>query len=277
MNTKAAKAAQTAREYYNSEAADNFYFRIWGGEHIHVGIYETPGESIATASQRTVEHLCAKLNELGSNSRMLDIGSGYGGAARYLAATYGCRVTGLSISEVENNRHRAMNQEFGLDHLVEVVDGTFEDMPFEDESFDIVWSQDAMLHSGDRMRVFREVSRVLRTGGEFVFTDLMMADDCPESVVKPILDRLLLESMASPEFYRFTASHCGFAELSYEDLTPHLAQHYARVLEDMEAMVARDPSALDADYVERARTGLQRWVDGGRAGHLAWGVFHFRR
>ena len=98
--SKAAKAAQTAKDYYNSDAADSFYFHVWGGVHIHVGIYTDPGESIAVASQRTVEHLCAKLQGLGAQSRVLDIGSGYGGAARHLAATYGCRVTGLSISDV---------------------------------------------------------------------------------------------------------------------------------------------------------------------------------
>ena len=277
MSEKSARAAQTAREYYNSEAADSFYFQVWGGEHIHVGIYDGPGESVASASRRTVQFMSAQLNGLKASARLLDIGSGYGGAARYLAATHGCQVTGLCISEVENERHRAMNQAQGLELLIEVVDGNFEDMPFEDESFDIVWSQDAMLHSADRMRVFREVSRVLRTGGEFIFTDLMMADGCPEAAVKPILDRLLLESMASPEYYRFTASHCGFEELYQEDLTPHMTTHYARVLEDMEAIVARDASALDAAYVERARTGLQRWVDGGQAGHLAWGMFLYRR
>jgi len=58
---------------------------------------------------------------------------------------------------------------------------------------------------------------------------------------------------------------------------PHLSRHYARVLEDMEALAARDSNLLDAAYVEKARGGLQRWVDGGEAGHLAWGVFHFRR
>ena len=83
------------------------------------------------------------------------------------------------------------------------------------------------------------------------------------------------------DFYRFTGSHCGFELLSYQDLTPHPTQHYARVLEEMDALVARDPAArdpaaLDAAYVERARPGLQRWVDGGREGHLTWGVVHFR-
>ncbi|MCZ6628564.1 MAG: methyltransferase domain-containing protein [SAR324 cluster bacterium] len=83
---------------------------------------------------------------------MLDIGSGYGGTARHLAGTHGCRVTGLSISEVENERHRKMNEAKGLQDLIDVVDGNFEDIPFPDNSFDIVWFQDAMLHSGAGIR-----------------------------------------------------------------------------------------------------------------------------
>lgn len=59
------------------------------------------------------------------------------------------------------------------------------------------WSLDAMLHSGNRGRLLAEVARVLLAGGDFIFTDLMQADDCPEGVLQPILERLLLEDMAS--------------------------------------------------------------------------------
>ena len=276
MDKKTSRAAQTARDYYNSPEADSFYASVWGGEHIHVGIYLSPGDSIAQGSQRTVEHLCSKLEGLDGKTRVLDIGSGYGGAARHLARTYGCRVTGLSISEVENERHRKMNREQGLAHLIEVVDGDFEDLPLSGGSFDIVWSQDAMLHSGDRGRVLSEVRRVLRDGGQFIFTDLMQADDCPGEVLQPILERLLLENMASPGFYLASAAERGFVGTDYEELTPHLATHYAKTLEDMEFLAAHNGNVLDRAYVERARTGLRRWVEGGDAGHLAWGVFHFR-
>ncbi len=85
-----------------------------------------------------MERPCAKLSGVDEGARVLDIGSGYAGTGRHLARTYGCHVTGLSISEVENERRRRMNGEQGLDHLIAVVDGTFEDIPFEDDSFDVV-------------------------------------------------------------------------------------------------------------------------------------------
>src|SRR5690606_18339142 len=133
--------------YYNSEDADNFYFHIWGGEDIHIGIYHSDDEPIARASRRTVEEIAKLLPPMSSATRVLDLGAGYGGAARYLAKTFGCRVAALNLSETENDRHREMNRGAGLDRLIEVVDDSFEDIPFEDATFDVAWSQDAILHS----------------------------------------------------------------------------------------------------------------------------------
>ncbi len=57
--------------------------------------------------------------------------------------------------------------------------GVFEDIPEPDASVDVVWSQDAILHSDQREKVLPEVFRVLKPGGEFIFTDPMQADDVP--------------------------------------------------------------------------------------------------
>lgn len=209
MTESYSAAVSTARDYYNSSDADNFYFTIWGGEDIHIGLYDHPEEPIVDASRRTVQQMASLLEGLGETSRVLDIGSGFGGAARYLAKTFGCRVVALNLSETENDRNRKMNQEQGLDHLIEVVDASFEELPYPKDSFDVVWSQDAILHSGDRSKVLEEVARVLKPGGRFVFTDPMMADDCPKGVLKPILDRIHLEDLGSPGFYRQKRSNSG--------------------------------------------------------------------
>ncbi|MEJ2061477.1 MAG: class I SAM-dependent methyltransferase, partial [Gammaproteobacteria bacterium] len=184
MSDGYSEVVETARSYYNSDDADNFYFHVWGGEDIHIGIYESPADPIAMASRRTVERMAAQVNGLGPDSRVLDVGAGYGGAARYLAKTYGCRVTALNLSEKENTRDREMNHDQGLDHLIDVVDGSFEAIPADDNTFDVVWSQDAILHSGHRDRVVGEIARVLRPGGDLVFTDPMQADDCPAGVLQ---------------------------------------------------------------------------------------------
>lgn len=276
MMTDYSSAVSTAREYYNSEDADNFYFHVWGGEDIHVGLYQSEDELIRDASRRTVERMASKLKELDSDKRVIDLGAGYGGSARYLAKTFGCRVVALNLSEVENERDRQMNKEQGLDNLIEVVDGSFEQLPYDDDSFDVVWSQDSFLHSGNRVRVLEEVARVLKPGGDFIFTDPMQADDCPEGVLQPILDRIHLETLGSPKFYREQAKRLGMTEVEFDEHTEQLARHYARVKAETERRECDLEGIVSREYIERMKKGLQHWVDGGRMGYLAWGIFHFR-
>ncbi|MPZ00036.1 MAG: methyltransferase domain-containing protein [Actinophytocola sp.] len=273
--TNYSSAVNTARDYYNSDDADNFYYHVWGGEDIHVGLYESPTEEIAPASVRTVATMAGK-GQFTKDTTVLDVGAGYGGAARYLARTYGCKVTCLNLSEVENDRNRQHNAEQGLDHLIDVVDGSFEDLPFDDNAFHAIWSQDAMLHSGDRVRVLQEISRVLKPGGELIFTDPMASDSADKAGLKPILDRLHLSSMGSPSFYRRELSRLGMDVVEFDDRTPQLATHYGRVLEELEKREDAISQHVSEDYRTRMKTGLKHWVDGGRAGNLAWGIFHAR-
>ncbi len=269
---------ETARRYYDSTDADAFYHTIWGGEDIHIGIYTAPDESIPDASRRTVVRMAQKLEGLGAGSRVLDLGSGYAGAARYLAQTYDCHVTALNLSAVENERARRLNAGCGLAERIEVVEGSFEDIPASDGSFDFVWSNDALLHGGDRAQALSEIARVLRPGGLLTFTDPMQSDQCPREVLEPILGRLHLKDLGSPGWYRQQADAVGLSEVDFEDLTPHLAQHYRRVLQETschdDMLRGR---MVSADYLVRMRSGLQHWIDGGHAGHLCWGIFRFRR
>ncbi|MEJ2170954.1 MAG: methyltransferase domain-containing protein, partial [Desulfobacterales bacterium] len=222
MSDNYSAAVSTAREYYNSDDADNFYAQIWGGEDIHIGMYQSDQHPITEASHETVKHMASLLEGLDENSKVLDIGAGYGGAARYLASTFGCSVVALNLSEKENERDRELNRQQGLEDKITVVDGSFEEIPFENSRFDVVWSQDAILHSGNRELVLREVSRVLNPGGIFIFTDPMQSDDCPEGVLQPILDRIHLSSLGSPEFYRKTAKKAGMHEVKFEDHSQQL-------------------------------------------------------
>ncbi|MFG3253363.1 methyltransferase domain-containing protein [Streptomyces sp. NPDC048172] len=274
-------AVSTARSYYNSPDADAFYSSVWGGEDIHIGLYENAEEPIADASRRTVERMGSRLG-LTSESVVLDLGSGFGGSARYLVETYGCRALALNLSEVENQRHKELNAARGLTDRIEVVDGSFEDIPFPDSSVDVVWSQDAFLHSGDRIRVLEEISRVLKPGGQLIFTDPMASDGTPVSALQPILDRIHLDDMGSPGFYTRELRRLGFSAVEetgkggFEDLREQLVNHYGRVLQETERQEADGLAAkVSSDYLAQMKKGLTHWVDGGNERRLTWGIFHF--
>lgn len=277
MSQQTASVTEIARDYYDSKDADNFYAAIWGGEDIHIGLYDDR-RSIKEASRETVLHMARRLRGLKPGARVLDIGSGYGGAARVLAGDFGADVTCLNLSEKENDRNRALTKEQGLADKITVVEGSFEDIPAEDAEFDIVWSQDAILHAGDRRKVLDEVARVLKKGGEFIFTDPMQADTLTDaSVLQPIYDRIHLSSLASFAFYRRELEGRGFREIAIEDFTGQLRNHYARVKAELADRRGQLEGEISAGYIDRMLTGLQHWVDGADNGHLAWGVMHFEK
>jgi sarcosine/dimethylglycine N-methyltransferase len=267
----------TTRDYYNDQSADRFYYSVWGGEDIHIGIYRSSSESIFTASRRTVETMCAYLPRLNASTKVLDIGAGYGGSARYLAKQFQCPVTCLNLSEVQNQKNRQQTEEAGLDSLIEVVDGSFESVPFPPNSFDVVWSQDAILHSGDRKKVLEEVHRVLKPGGSFIFTDPMQSDECPKEALAPVLARIHLESLGSPGFYRQIAAQLGWIELKFEDMSSQLPIHYGRVLEEITGRETEIVRQCDSEYIERMKTGLGHWIKNGKKGYLKWGIFLFQK
>lgn len=277
MSAKLSEAVQIARDYYNSGDADNFYFEIWGGEDIHIGLYESESEPIPDASERTVATMAARLAPLGPESRVVDLGAGYGGSARWLARKFGCHVSCVNLSEVQNDRNREITEAAGLSHLIDVYDASFESVPLDGDSFDVAWSQDSFLHAGARARVFDEVDRLLKASGEFVFTDPMQADDCPPGVLQPVYDRLHLQSLGSFEFYRAEAQRRGWTEADSLDLTHQLVNHYTRVGQELAARRATLADRISDEYVDRMLHGLSQWVDAGTKGYIAWGILHFRK
>ncbi len=280
MNVPGAKPAGEAEAYYDDSSADAFYRTLWGGEDIHIGIYQNGDvgvEGIRTASHRTVEAMIRLLLPQEASGRVLDIGAGYGGAARAIARVRELPVACLNISEVQNRRNRELTAAAGLDPLVSVYHGSFEDLPFDDNSFEAVWSQDAILHSGDRKRVLDEVHRVLKPGGQFLFTDPMQTPEADSDSLAPILNRINLSSLGTLAFYRRGAAQLGWAETLWLPMPEHLQTHYTAVRQQLRDNRTALEEVCSPGYLDRMDTGLGHWIEGASAGRLTWGILSFRR
>ena len=277
MSASHSEVVGVARDYYNSGDADNFYYQVWGGEDIHIGLYADDDEPIADASRRTVATMAEQLGGSLQGARVADLGAGYGGSARWLVKHFACEVCCVNLSEVQNERNREMNQAAGADESIEVLDASFEQVPLPDSSVDIVWSQDSFLHSGDRAQVIREIDRILKPGGRIVFTDPMQADDCPAGSLQPVLDRLHLESLGSPGYYREQADKYSWQEVAVTDMTHQLVRHYTRVRQELAAKRDALSRQISDEYIDRMIAGLGHWIDAGGRSLLYWGIFHFRK
>ena len=99
---------------------------------------------------------------------LLDIGSGIGGPARWIAMQYGCTVTGVDVTAPFCEAARALNAACGITNQVRIVDGTALALPFPDASFDRAYSHGVLMSIADKVGVYREACRVLKPGGRLV-------------------------------------------------------------------------------------------------------------
>lgn len=151
---------------------------------------------------------------------VLDIGCGSGGIALYLASRHGAAsVTGFDVERpvIEAARQRAKRD--GLADRVRFVHAQPGTLPFDDTSFDLVFSKDALLHVPDKDALFDDVFRVLRPGGRFAASNWMIGhDDEPSKEMKAYLAAEGLGfAMASPRRYREAMERAGFVDVRTVD------------------------------------------------------------
>ena len=115
----------------------------------------------------------AVLAGVAADKSVLDVGAGIGGPARFLAATYGCRVTGVDLSEPFVEAARYLTERTGQGTQVSFQAGSALDLPFGDAGFDIVLLQHVAMNVGDRARLYREIRRMLAPGGRFATYDVV--------------------------------------------------------------------------------------------------------
>lgn len=274
----ASGAPATARDYYNAPSTDSFYHSLWGGENIHIGTYISPSDTIPLASQRTVSRMAALAAPITSTTCVLDLGAGYGGAARWLARQYGCKVTCVNISEVQNERNREKTREQGLEELIEVINGSFEHLPFAAGTFDLVWCQDCLIHASDRNAVVGEIARVaVSRGASVVLTDHMATCDADSERIVPIKKRLSLDlDLATRQYYQDVFLAQGFEDAGYIEGTEHMITHCSKVLAALQD-AGHLATGISGEFAENAKMGMSHWIEGGRQGQLEWGIFLFRR
>lgn len=119
---------------------------------------------------------------------MLDVCSGVGGPARYIAWKSGCQVTGLDLTASRVEGATALTEAAGMTRQVRFAQGNAMAMPFADESFTLAVSQEAFAHIPEKRQVISECARVLRPRGRLVFSDITSRAALPDADARKLFD-----------------------------------------------------------------------------------------
>jgi len=160
----------------------------------------------------------AKLAGIAADTSVLDVGSGIGGPARFLEATYGCRVTGVDLSEPFVDASRYLTERTGQSGQVSFQTASALELPFEKGRFGVVLLQHVAMNISDRARLYREIRRVLKTGGRFATFDVVLNSGEPHFPVpwaRTPATSFLLTAAATRE----AIERAGFRTLVLQDDT----------------------------------------------------------
>ncbi|MBV9671182.1 MAG: class I SAM-dependent methyltransferase [Acidobacteriales bacterium] len=157
--------------------------------------------------------------QLQPGDHVLDVGSGVGGPARFLAATCGVRVTGIDLTPDFVSAATLLSEHAGLSGKTQFVQGDALDMRSPDASFDHAWTQHVAMNIPDKARLYREVHRVLKPRGRFGIYDIVRGPAGDPHYPLPWAADASFSFLATPAEMRELLTNVGFRELSFEDKT----------------------------------------------------------
>ena len=280
------EVADKVLEQYDDETTRTFYQCVMGGggHDIHFGIYKEPTDGVFESSKYTTEWMMTQMEwakPIKKDMHILDLGSGHGGGSHAMAQRWGCKVTGYNLGPGQNEHNLRTCKELGIDHLVDAKVGNInEPLPEEwTNAFDAVWSCEVLCHAGDKVALFKELTRCLKPGGVFVFSDIMGADGADEKALKGFTDRNATTFMGRPSMYIDFLKESGFKYVNWWDGSNHLERYFRNMLsqiaENREEMKSK---GITDQYLDNWVSSLTERADIQRdKGVFAWGVFVARK
>lgn len=273
-----------------NQRIENFYdvsTQIWEevwGEHLHHGYYGRDGNYRVNRRQAQIDLIEELLAwaEVKQAQNILDVGCGIGGSTLYLAKKFSAQATGITLSSYQQQRGKTRAIEAKLEQQVDFQIADALSLPFEDNSFDLVWSLESGEHFSDKSKFIEECYRVLQPQGK-----LIVATWCHRSTnslagaltedEKQILNQIYqlyhLPYVISLPEYETIVKNCGFSNLHLDDWSTGVAPFWYKVVESMfEPKAIQGLLKADSQTLQGAlAVGLM--IRGYQKGLIRFGVF----
>ncbi len=237
---------QQIQQFY--DASSGLWEQVWG-EHMHHGYYGIDGKLKKNRRQAQIDLIEELLNWTNletTPTNILDVGCGIGGSSLYLSDKFHARVTGVTLSPVQKQRASDRSSEAGLNARTKFLVANAQDMPFESNTFDFVWSLESGEHMPSKVKFLQECYRVLKPGGK-----LMMATWCHRPIDESPLTRdeqkhlqdiyrvYALPYVISLPEYQVIAREAGFKNTQVADWSTAVAPFWDVVIDS-----AFNPTAI---------------------------------
>jgi cyclopropane fatty-acyl-phospholipid synthase-like methyltransferase len=209
--------------------------------------------------------------------RLLDIGSGIGGTARYLAWRYGLEVTGIELQPQLHQASQVLTTRTGLDAQVCLYAGDFlTDEPFPKTGFDGWISLMVFLHIDDRERLFKRGYGVLKPDGRFYIEDYFQQNPLTAVEAQVLREEIACPHLPTQDQYIEQLQQAGFRDIQFENVTPiwrsWVEARFQSFFERQEEYRHRHGAEMVSSYLTFYRAVADLFAGGNLGGARIWGT-----
>lgn len=240
---------QQIQQFY--DASSGLWEEIWG-EHMHHGYYGADGTEKKERRQAQIDLIEEVLRwaQVEQAENILDVGCGIGGSSLYLAGKYNALATGITLSPVQATRAKQRAAEFGLSDRANFQVADALNMPFADNSFDLIWSLESGEHMPDKVKFLQECYRVLKPGGTMIVVTW-----CHRPLDTPLTSE---EQKHLEEIYRVYCLPYVISLPQYEEIARQLPLQNLRTADWSTAVAPFWNVVIDSAFNLQALWGLLR-------------------
>lgn len=191
-----------------------------------------PIDGFHTRGRASTQEVTA-LADISSSDKVLDVGCGLGGTARYLVEQFNCRVVGIDLTREYVEVGRQLNSLLNMQSDIELHHASALDLPFENNSFDYVWTEHVQMNITDKLRFYSEIVRVLRPGGQLMFHDVFRGDGDEPHYPVPWAEHSSISSLVTQDTARSIFTEVGLAIEQWLDKTHESIEFFEIVSEKL--------------------------------------------
>lgn len=211
-----------------------------------------------------------EVTQIRADDRVLDIGAGLAGSARLLASSVGCRVDCIEMSPDYCVGAVLLNRLTGLEDRIKVHEGSALELPFADDSFDVVWMQNVGMNIADKRTLYEEISRVLKPGGRYAFQEMTAGKVATSYFPLPWASEPADNFLVPAEEMQSLLGECGLIAELFEDTSDaHLSRTTANATP---AAAGQLGLAVFVDNLAQKAANARRSLEEGQV-RLVRGVF----
>lgn len=260
------------------KAALNFTQNFWDGQDDHIGIYKPASTPIEEARERAMKKMTALIPKLKKSSRVLVMRSGWGQAVRYLMDNYKCKIDCVNPHKVQNEHLQQIVEREEWQKKVNISKGTIDALPYDFDTYELVWCQDTLSCSTKKMRVFREAHRVLQNAGRFVVAGLSYDDENgQEEKAQKLIKKLPVNEIVSTTRLDRISRRTGLQKVYTSEMTEQLKLHYQSVRSLAEKRRKDITAMSDEKTYKQLLNETDAWIEAAESGLLNWSIMVFQK